>query len=157
MTKEKTYTYKYPQPDKTDITFPIKPVSDWVIIERIPVLDNTQLKAKKSNLVMMDGSIPKNIMELEKKKEAQSMTYEGAESEFLNQWSQHPFQGIVKALGNGRHLTEDTKIPLELNVGDHVMYRARTGEPIIADGKIYWMIKEHEIYGVYLNEVESPK
>ena len=155
MEPKKTYVYKFPEVNTNE--FPLKPISDWVTIEKIPILDNQQKSAKKSNLVMVDGLAPKNILELQKQKENEAMTYEGAEAQLLKLWDEHPFQGIVKAIGNGRSLGQGSLLEIELKPGDHVLYRPRTGEPIMLDHKIYWMIKEHEIFAIVLKAVETKK
>lgn len=148
----KTYEYKFPA-DQLD--FPVKPASDWVILERIPIVDNPTKKMSKSNLIMSGGVAPKNIMDIEAQKTKAAMTYEDAESEFLKMWDEHPFQGIVRAVGDGRWLNETQKIPIGLIPGDHVFYRGKTGEPIVIEKKMYWMIKEFDIFGIYLSKTEK--
>jgi len=149
MSEKKAFVYKRPVTENNYDVFPVIPMSDWVIIERIPVVDNQTKMAKKSNLLVVGASSAKNVMELEKERQKDTMTYEDAEKKFIETWSEHPYQGIVMAIGNGRHLSEDSKIPLEIKPSDHVMYRARTGEPVVVDGKMFWMIKEHDIYAKY--------
>jgi co-chaperonin GroES (HSP10) len=135
MKHKKAYMYTLGPDGQSIEKFPVTPVGDWIIIERIPVIDEQTKRLKKTNLLLGSGK--------------QTMTYENAEDEFVKMWSEHPFQGIVKAIGDGRNLSETSVIPIDLEPGDHIMYRSKSGEPIVVDSKVYWMIKEHDIFGVY--------
>jgi co-chaperonin GroES (HSP10) len=91
---------------------------------------------------------PKNIMELEKKKAEQLTTYEGAEGALLGMWDEHPNQGIVMSVGKGRNIDQELFIPNELKPGDHIYYRGKTGEPIVVNKKLYWAIKEYDVFAI---------
>jgi len=135
---------------KNPFVFPIEPISDWIIIERLTILSVSDKKAKKSNIIMPEGiHSPKNVMELEKQRAEQFAKYENAESALLGEWDEHPNQGIVIAVGKGRHLDQELMVPIvDVKKGDHIYYRGKTGEPVIVKGKLYWAIKEYDIFAV---------
>ena len=59
-----------------------------------------------------------------------------------------PQQGIVKAVGKGK-VTEEGKImPLDVKVGDKVLFGKYAGTDIKLDGKEYLMMREDDVLGV---------
>ncbi len=58
-----------------------------------------------------------------------------------------PQEGKIKAVGKGRY--EDGKlIPLEVKVGDKVLYGKYSGTEIKHDGKEYLIVRESDILAV---------
>lgn len=128
--------------------FPVRPVDDWIIVEKIHVKSIQEKSSSKLDLQMVGGMTAKNIMEIERQKAQEAATYELAEKEMLKMWDDHPSQGTVKAIGPGRSIEEGVVVPVPVKVGDHVYLRGRTGEPLITNGKLYWMHKPHEVFAV---------
>ena len=128
--------------------FPVRPVDDWIIVDKITVKSNQQKLAEKSKIDLIEGKAPMNIMDLEREKATDLAKYENAEDKLLEMWDEHPMQGIVKAIGPGRALEEGVVIPVSVKVGDHIFIRGRTGEPIVINKKVYWMHKAHEVFAV---------
>ena len=62
-----------------------------------------------------------------------------------------PDQGTVIAVGSGRLLKDGTVVPLEVQVGDLVLFGATAGQNIKVDDKPYLVLKEEEIYAVLDN------
>ncbi len=59
-----------------------------------------------------------------------------------------PQRGEVVATGKGR-ITEDGKtLPLEVKVGDKVLFGKYSGTELKLDGKEYLMINENDVLGV---------
>jgi chaperonin GroES len=59
-----------------------------------------------------------------------------------------PMQGEIVAVGKGR-MTEDGKlIPLELKVGDKVLYGKYSGTEITVDGTEYLIMREADVYAI---------
>jgi len=59
-----------------------------------------------------------------------------------------PQQGVIKAVGKGK-VTEDGKVlPLDVKVGDKVLFGKYAGTDIKLDGKEYLMMREDDILGV---------
>ncbi len=59
-----------------------------------------------------------------------------------------PQRGEVVATGKGR-ITEDGKtLPLEVKVGDRVLFGKYSGTELKLDGKEYLMINENDVLGV---------
>jgi chaperonin GroES len=59
-----------------------------------------------------------------------------------------PMQGEIVAVGKGR-MTEDGKlIPLELKVGDKVLYGKYSGTEITIDGTEYLIMREADVYAI---------
>lgn len=133
---------------KNPFQFLFKPISDNVVIDRIEIQTKQEKSFKKSGLVLPEGAVsPKNIMDIEKQRADEIATYDTAADKLMRVWEDHPNQGIVMAVGPGRSLGEGDRIPIDLKPGDKIFYRGRAGEPLIYNGKLYWVVKEHEIYG----------
>jgi chaperonin GroES len=59
-----------------------------------------------------------------------------------------PQQGIVKAVGKGK-VTEDGKVlPMDIKVGDRVLFGKYAGSEIKIDGNEYQIMREDDILGV---------
>lgn len=63
-----------------------------------------------------------------------------------------PQEGEVIAVGTGRILDNGTKIPLEVKVGDRVVYSKYSGSEIKIDGEEYLIIRESEILAIRQKE-----
>lgn len=57
-----------------------------------------------------------------------------------------PIRGRVVALGPGRYLPDlDRREPIDLKVGDEVIYQQYSGSEIDVAGETYWMVRESEV------------
>lgn len=59
-----------------------------------------------------------------------------------------PSKGTVIAVGTGRH-TNDGLVPLEVSVGDEVLYSKYAGTEVEVDGDSYLVIREGDIFAVF--------
>ena len=59
-----------------------------------------------------------------------------------------PQQGIVKAVGKGKVSEEGKVMPLDVKVGDKVLFGKYAGTDIKLDGKEYLMMREDDVLGV---------
>ena len=59
-----------------------------------------------------------------------------------------PQEGEVLAVGNGKILDDGKKIPLDVKVGDRVLFSKYSGTDIKIDGEEYLIIKEDDIQAV---------
>jgi len=59
-----------------------------------------------------------------------------------------PMQGVVKAVGAGRKSDKGETIPMEIKVGDKVLYGKYSGTEVTLDGKNYLIAKENDILAV---------
>ncbi len=59
-----------------------------------------------------------------------------------------PQQGEVIAVGDGRILEDGTRVPLELKVGDQVLFGKYSGTEIKIDGEEYLIMRESDVFGV---------
>jgi chaperonin GroES len=66
-----------------------------------------------------------------------------------------PQEGIVEAVGSGRILDNGTKVPMELEVGDKVLYAKYSGNEIKLDDVDYLIIAEKDVLAIVDNG--SPK
>lgn len=57
-------------------------------------------------------------------------------------------RGEVVAVGVGRVNDEGKTIPLEVKVGDRVLFGAYSGTELKIDGVEYLMMRENEVFGV---------
>jgi chaperonin GroES len=59
-----------------------------------------------------------------------------------------PAEGKVIAVGEGRIKKDGTKIPLELKVGDRVLFNKYGGTEVKIDGEEHLMMREDDILAV---------
>ena len=59
-----------------------------------------------------------------------------------------PQQGIVKAVGKGKVTEEGKVMPLDVKVGDKVLFGKYASNGIKLDGKEYLMMREDDVLGV---------
>ncbi len=59
-----------------------------------------------------------------------------------------PIEGKVIAVGDGRIKEDGTKIPLEVKVGDRVLFAKYGGTEIKIEGEEYLMMKEDDILAI---------
>lgn len=66
----------------------------------------------------------------------------------LAQTDNVPQVGIVEAVGTGYVLDDGSRIAIDVNVGDKVVYNKYSGSELEHNGKRYLMIKEKDILAV---------
>ncbi|MEW6173301.1 MAG: co-chaperone GroES [Bacillota bacterium] len=59
-----------------------------------------------------------------------------------------PQKGEVMAVGPGRLLDNGQRVPIDLKVGDQVLYSKYAGNEIKLDGEEYLILRETDILGV---------
>ncbi len=59
-----------------------------------------------------------------------------------------PQQGKVVAVGNGRVNDEGKVIPLDIKVGDTILFGKYSGTEIKLDGTEYLIVREEEVLGI---------
>ncbi len=59
-----------------------------------------------------------------------------------------PQQGEVIAVGGGRILEDGTRLPLDVKVGDQVLFGKYSGTEIKLDGEEYLIMREDDILGI---------
>lgn len=59
-----------------------------------------------------------------------------------------PMQGTVIAMGPGRRSEEGEIVPIELSVGDRVLYGKYSGTEVTVDGTELLIIKESDVLAV---------
>lgn len=59
-----------------------------------------------------------------------------------------PMQGEVVAVGSGRISDEGKVSPLELKVGDKVLYGKYSGTEVTIDGVEYLIMRESDVYAI---------
>jgi chaperonin GroES len=63
--------------------------------------------------------------------------------------AEKPEQGEVIAVGDGRLLKDGTRRPLELKVGDHVLFGKYAGQTVKIDGEELLVMREEDVIGVF--------
>ncbi len=61
-----------------------------------------------------------------------------------------PQQGEVMGVGNGKLLEDGTRAPVDVKVGDRILFGKYSGSDIKLDGNEYLVVREDEILGVFL-------
>ena len=59
-----------------------------------------------------------------------------------------PQEGEVIAVGNGKVLDNGTKVPMDVKVGDKILFGKYSGQEIKIDGEEYLIMREDEVLGV---------
>jgi chaperonin GroES len=59
-----------------------------------------------------------------------------------------PQQGEVVAVGDGRILENGTRVPLDLKVGDQVLFGKYSGTEVKIDDEEYLIVRENDIFGI---------
>jgi chaperonin GroES len=68
-----------------------------------------------------------------------------------------PQEGIVRSVGSGRVLDNGTKIPLELKVGDKVLYAKYAGNEFKIDEIEYLIISEKDVLAIVASNGKGKK
>jgi chaperonin GroES len=66
-----------------------------------------------------------------------------------------PHEGKVVAVSRGKRLEDGTLTPLDVAVGDHIVYGKYTGSEIKLAGEEYLIVREDEVLGV-VEGAETP-
>ena len=66
--------------------------------------------------------------------------------------TEKPQQGEVVAVGPGKKSEDGQNTPVDLKVGDHVVFGQYGGNTVKIDGEEYLILNESEIYGVVEQE-----
>ena len=66
-----------------------------------------------------------------------------------------PQEGKVVAVSRGKRLEDGSLMPLDVAVGDHILYGKYTGSEIKLAGEEYLIVREDEVLGV-LEGTEEP-
>jgi chaperonin GroES len=59
-----------------------------------------------------------------------------------------PQEGEVAAVGKGKRLDNGTLVPLDVQVGDRILFGKYSGSDIKLDGEEYMIMREDEILGI---------
>ena len=62
--------------------------------------------------------------------------------------AEKPDQGEVKAVGKGKKTDDGTVIPLDVKVGDRVLFGKYSGQTVKVDGDELLVMREEDIMGV---------
>lgn len=55
------------------------------------------------------------------------------------------YRGEVIAIGNGALLENGTRVPMDIKIGEKVLYAAFSGSPISVDGVDYIILNERDV------------
>lgn len=58
------------------------------------------------------------------------------------------YTGVIKAAGPGKKLPNGTLEPMDVEVGDHIMFGEYTGQTVNLDGAEYLMMRANEVIGI---------
>jgi chaperonin GroES len=60
-----------------------------------------------------------------------------------------PQQGEVMGVGDGKLLENGERVPLDVKVGDRILFGKYSGSEVKIDGDEYLIVREEEILGVF--------
>ena len=59
-----------------------------------------------------------------------------------------PQEGEVFAIGKGKRLEDGTLVPLDVQVGDRILFGKYSGSEIRVDGQEYLIMREEDVLGI---------
>jgi chaperonin GroES len=62
--------------------------------------------------------------------------------------TEKPISGKVLAVGGGRVTTEGKTVPMEVKIGDQVVFNEHTGHLVKVDGEEYRILKEDDVLAI---------
>lgn len=62
-----------------------------------------------------------------------------------------PVRGEIMAAGPGKTTEDGKRVPLEVKVGDHVLYGKYSGTEVTIDGEDYLIMREVDVFAVLTN------
>ena len=68
-----------------------------------------------------------------------------------------PQQGEIVAAGHGKRLKDGAVIPLDVHVGDRIIFGKFAGTDVVLDGEDYLILREDEIFAVVESAAEGRK
>ena len=68
-----------------------------------------------------------------------------------------PQQGEVIAAGDGKILANGTRVPLDVHVGDRILFGKYTGSEIKMEGQEYLILREEDVLGVLSHQAKAAK
>ncbi len=71
--------------------------------------------------------------------------------------AEKPEQGEVIAVGDGRLLQDGTRRPLQLNVGDQVLFGKYAGQTVKVDGEELLVMREEDVMGVLESDAAAAR
>lgn len=80
--------------------------------------------------------------------EEEEVTFAGGKLVLPETAKEKPQKGVVLAVGPGRKDDEGKVIPMDVKVGDQVLYAKYAGTEIKIEGKKYLILKESDILAV---------
>jgi len=68
-----------------------------------------------------------------------------------------PQEGEVVATGKGKRLDDGKLVPLDVQVGDRILFGKYSGSDIKLDGEEYMIMREDEILGILVKQPVAAK
>jgi chaperonin GroES len=68
-----------------------------------------------------------------------------------------PQEAEVIAVGQGKRLEDGTLVPVDVKVGDHILFGKYSSSDITVDGEEYLIMREDEILGVVEHDAKAEK
>ena len=68
-----------------------------------------------------------------------------------------PQEGEVMAVGNGKVLNSGTRVPMDVKVGDRILFGKYSGSEVKLDGEELLIMREEDILGVLAGASEATK
>ncbi|MCA1960293.1 MAG: co-chaperone GroES [Desulfomonile sp.] len=59
-----------------------------------------------------------------------------------------PQQGKIIAVGTGKHTEDGKVVPLEVKVGDHILFGKYSGSDVKIEGVEYLIMREDDVLGI---------
>jgi chaperonin GroES len=68
-----------------------------------------------------------------------------------------PHEGEVMAIGNGKRLEDGKLVPLDVKVGDRILFGKYSGNEITTDGEEFIIMREDDVLGVLDQGIKAVK
>ena len=66
-----------------------------------------------------------------------------------------PQEGEVLAVGNGKVLNSGTRVPMDVKVGDRILFGKYSGSEVKLDGEEFLIMREEDILGILAGAGDS--
>jgi chaperonin GroES len=66
-----------------------------------------------------------------------------------------PQEGEVIAVGNGKVLNNGTRVPMDVKIGDRILFGKYSGSDVKLDGEEYLIMREEDILGILTGAPEA--
>jgi chaperonin GroES len=113
------------------------------VLTWVPSLTNTQFSSVEVGFMKIRPLYDRIVVKrIEQKEQMQGGLY------IPDSAKEKPQEGEVAAVGKGKRLEDGKVVPLDVQVGDRILFGKYSGSDIKLDGEEYMIMREDEVLGI---------